>query len=89
MRSEQISFPQDVEMTDRREIYRSSDGDVWSLARSEINRRVVVVHDPNLASGGRRSEIDLGPSLSTGAGPEQQALLLLIDGLIGSAPTAA
>jgi hypothetical protein len=36
-----------------REIYRSSNGDRWLLARDPETGRVFVRHEPNLPSGGQ------------------------------------
>jgi hypothetical protein len=65
-----------------RELYRSSSGDRWRLARDPDSGRVFVLHEPNLASGGRTSHIDIGGFLATGRGPEHRELLRLIGTLI-------
>ena len=41
-----------------REIYRSSNGDRWLLARDPETGRVFVRHEPNLPSGGQVADID-------------------------------
>jgi hypothetical protein len=65
-----------------RPLYTSSSGDTWSLRRDQKSD-VVVFHQPNSASGGRASEIDLGAFLAKGNnGPEHQALRRLIGELI-------
>ena len=69
-------------MVDRREIYSSSNGDRWFLARDQNSGRTFVVHEPNIASGGKRSEIDIAAFLARGMGPEQQELLRLIGTLV-------
>lgn len=75
-------------MSDRRELYRSSNGDAWFLAR-ESDGRVFVVHEPNAPSGGRVSQIELGVFLREGAnGPEHQALRHLIGTLVDDHPFA-
>ena len=62
-----------------RELYASSNGDRWFLARDPGSGRVFVRHEPNIASGGRRAEIEIGEFLARGGqGPEHQALLRLI-----------
>ena len=67
----------------RREIYSSSNGDLWFLARDSDSGQVFVVHEPNLASGGQPSQIDIGSFLSRGErGPEYQELLRLIGSLV-------
>jgi hypothetical protein len=69
-------------MVDKRELYRSSNGDAWFLAR-ESDGRVFVIHEPNAPSGGRVSQIELGAFLREGAnGPEHQALRRLIGTLV-------
>jgi hypothetical protein len=65
-----------------RTLYTSSSGDTWSLCRNR-NRDVVVFHQPNPASGGNPSEIDLSTFLAKGnQGSEHQALRKLIGELI-------
>ena len=62
-----------------RELYLSPNGDRWFLARDSTDGRAFVIHQPNLPSGGQRSEIEIGEFLRAGAhGPEHQALLRLI-----------
>ncbi len=65
-----------------RELYRSSSGDRWQLARDPDSGRVFIKHEPNLASGGRESHIEIGTFLSGGHGPEHQELLRLIGTLV-------
>ena len=62
----------------RKELYRSPNGDRWLLVRKGSSERILVRHEPNLPSGGKASEIEVGEFLSRGHGPEQQALLRLI-----------
>jgi hypothetical protein len=74
-------------MTERRELYRSPNGDSWYLGREPQNGRAFIIHQPNGPSGGRLSHIELGAFLSGEAnGPEQQALLRLIAGLVDAPP---
>ena len=61
-------------------LYCSSSGDCWYLVRD--GERVFVRHEPNVASGGRASYIELETFLAGGHGPEQQALLRLIGTLV-------
>jgi hypothetical protein len=75
-------------MPDRREIYRSQNGDSWFLGREPSNGRAFVIHQPNAPSGGKRSHIELGEFLRSGEGPEQQALLRLIGKLVEVPPYA-
>ena len=60
-------------MSERRELYRSSNGDTWFLSREPENGRAFVIRQPNAPSGGRLSHIELGAFLAAGNGPEQQA----------------
>ena len=61
-----------------REIYRSSNGDRWSLARDPFVR-----HEPNLPSGGEVADIEIGAFLlAAGNGPEKQEVLRLIGTLV-------
>ncbi|KAA5613804.1 hypothetical protein [Rhodovastum atsumiense] len=70
-------------MTRTRELYESSSGDRWLLVSDPDTERVFVRHEPNVASGGRRSEIGIGEFLTRGGhGPEHQALLHLIATLV-------
>ncbi len=66
-------------MTERRELYRSPNGDAWFLGREPTNGHAFIIHQPNAPSGGRHSHIELGEFLRSGDGPEHQALLRLID----------
>ena len=61
-------------MPDRREIYRSPNGDSWFLGREPENGHAFIIHQPNAPSGGRLSHVELGEFLRSGNGPEQQAL---------------
>ncbi len=66
-----------------REIYRSANGDRWSLARDPHTGRVFVRHEPNLPSGGQVVDIEIGAFLiAAGNGPEKQELLRLIGTLV-------
>jgi hypothetical protein len=70
--------------TQARTLYTSASEDTWSLARNR-HGDVVVFHQPNPASGGKPSEIDLSTFLAKGnQGPEHQALRQLIGELIDS-----
>ena len=75
-------------LSDRRELYRSPNGDTWFLGREPANGHAFVIHQPNAPSGGRLSHTDLGAFLREGAGPEQQALLRLIGTLVDVPPYA-
>jgi hypothetical protein len=57
-----------------REIYRSSNGDRWLLARDPETGRVFVRHEPNLPSGGEVADIEIGAFLlAAGNGPEKRS----------------
>jgi hypothetical protein len=74
-------------MTERRELYRSPNGDGWFLGREPTNGHAFVIHQPNGPSGGHLSHIELGTFLSSGqSGPEHQALLRLIGTLVEVPP---
>ena len=70
-----------------RELYCSSNGDRWLLARGPGSGRVFVRHEPNIPSGGEPVNIELGAFLAaTQGGPEHQALLRLIGSLVEEHP---
>ena len=76
-------------MSNRRELYRSPNGDVWYLGREPGDGRAFVIHQPNGPSGAHLSHIELGSFLRDGTGkPEQQALLRLIGTLVDVPPYA-
>ena len=69
----------------KRDLYLSSNGDTWYLAR-EDDGKVCVVHEPNQSSGGRPTQFSVGEFLMRGNhGPQHQALLDLIGGLVDRA----
>jgi hypothetical protein len=73
-------------MSERRELYRSPNGDAWFLGREPTNG-AFIIHQPNAPSGGRLSHIEIGEFLRSGAkGPEHQALLRLIGTLVDVPP---
>ncbi|MGF6552994.1 hypothetical protein QFZ96_008130 [Paraburkholderia youngii] len=66
-----------------RELYRSANGDRWSLVHEYGSGRVFVRHEPNLSSGGRPADISIGDFLVRGGeGPEHTELLRLIGTLV-------
>ena len=75
-------------MPERRELYRSPNGDAWFLGREPTTGQAFIIHQPNAPSGGRLSHIELGEFLRTGNAPEQQALLRLIATLVEVPPYA-
>ena len=65
-----------------RELYRSANGDRWSLILDDGN--VLVLHEPNAASGGRPARLEVGDFLVRGGhGPQHAELLRLIGTLVG------
>ena len=73
----------DTIRVEARELYSSPNGDRWLLCRDSDTDRVFVRHEPNLPSGGRVSDLDIGAFLSRGPlNPEHQALLRLFATLI-------
>ena len=78
-----------IAMSERRELYRSPNGDCWFLGREPQDGRAFVIHQPNGPSGGHFSHIELGAFLNTETkGPEHQALLRLIGTLVEIPPYA-
>jgi len=75
-------------MSERRELYRSPNGDSWFLGREPANGQAFVIHQPNAPSGGRRSHIELADFLKERSSPAQQALLRLIGTLVEVPPYA-
>jgi hypothetical protein len=69
-------------MTTAHDFYRSSNGDRWQLLRDSDTVRQIVRHEPNLASGGKITELDVEEYLArTGTSPENRALRELLDKL--------
>jgi hypothetical protein len=66
-----------------KELYSSPNGDRWHLCR-DASGYVVVMHQPNIPSGGRICRIELSDFLARRHSPEQQALLHMIGSLIPS-----
>lgn len=68
-----------AERVQERTLYASENGDRWSLVLDRETGRVLVRHQPNLASGGQSSDMEVGAFLVRGGmGPEKQELLRLI-----------
>jgi hypothetical protein len=72
-------------MSERRELYRSPNGDSWFLGREPTDGRAFILHQPNAPSGGACLTSNSG-SLRDAKGPEQQALLRLIGTLVQVPP---
>jgi hypothetical protein len=65
-----------------RELYCSPNGDRWLVARDPATDHGVIIHEPNRASGGRPTRIEVGAFLrAEHSGPEHLALLRLIGDL--------
>ena len=65
-----------------RELYRSPNGDRWSLVSETDSDHVFVRHHPNPSSGGEAGDLDVGDFLIRGGnGPEKQELMRLIGSL--------
>src|SRR5580658_6467130 len=65
-------------LTTEKAIYRSSNGDQWYLVEEPGSERMFVRHQPNRASGGQSSLIEVADFLSEGHGPQHEALLRLL-----------
>lgn len=76
-------------MSERRELYRSPNGDSWFLGREPTNGYAFIIHQPNAPSGGQLSHIELSDFFRSGKGPEQQALLRLVGTLVAIPPFAS
>src|SRR5260221_12963021 len=59
-------------------IYRSPNGDQWYLVEEPGSERMFVRHQPNRASGGQSSLIEVVDFLAEGHGPQHEALLRLL-----------
>jgi hypothetical protein len=69
------------------EIYRSSNGDRWTLIRDSSSGRLFVRHQANQSSGGRVTDADVEEFLSVaGPGPEYAALRRILDRTVDPAP---
>ena len=64
--------------TTERAIYRSSNRDQWYLLEEPGSERIFVRHQPNRASGGQSSLVEVADFLSEGHGPQHEALLRLL-----------
>jgi hypothetical protein len=60
------------------EIYRSSNGDRWTLIGDTNAGRLFVPHAANPSSGGKVTDTDVDAFLSVGSGPEFAALRRLL-----------
>ena len=55
--------------------YRSSNGDQWYLVQEPGAEKMYVRHQPNRASGGQSSLMELADFLPEGHDPQHEALL--------------
>ena len=70
-------------MSQVRVLYESANGDRWLLVREGAEGWVVVRHEPNRASGGTASDLEVGAFLAQGGhGPQHAELLRLIGTLV-------
>jgi len=70
-----------------RELYSSSKGDKWLLSREPESGHVFVRHIPNMPSGGKTTDIELGAFLCERTyGPQHMELLRLIGTLVEGVP---
>jgi hypothetical protein len=59
--------------------YTSPNGDRWLLVKIRATGEIMIRHEPNDASGGKTSEVDVETFAASNSGsPEQQALTDLI-----------
>lgn len=72
---------------ERRQLYASSNGDRWYLARDTEDGRVFVQHQANAPSGGQITDTGLSAFLGKDShGPEHQELRRLIGTLVDQSP---
>lgn len=65
-----------------RAFYTSSNGDRWLVVKVGERDEIFVRHEPNRASGGQPSEVDVETFMARGPGsPEGEALIDLLDQL--------
>lgn len=76
-------------LEEARELYNSSNGDRWYLVRELRSGHVFIKHEPNVASGGDMSLIEIGKFLRQGHGPQHSELLRLIGTLVEGTPRHA
>ena len=70
-------------MAQMRLLYSSENGDRWYLVRGHEPEQVFVRHEPNAASGGQTTDIEIAEFLIRGVyGPEHVELLRLIGTLV-------
>jgi hypothetical protein len=68
---------------ENRELYSSPNGDRWLLAHEPESGRVFVRYIPNMPSGGKATDIEIGAFLCERSyGPQHTELLRLIGTLV-------
>ena len=67
------------------ELYRSSNGDTWTLVGEPGSAVALVRHRPNRSSGGQSSLMAVTDFLAEGHGPQHEALRRLIADRSGAA----
>jgi hypothetical protein len=76
-----------VHSPQNRGLYNSPNGDRWLLAREPESGRVFVRHVPNVPSGGKTTDIEIGAFLCERSyGPQHIELLRLIGTLVETSP---
>jgi hypothetical protein len=75
-------------MSERRELYRSPNGECWFLGREPADGHAFIIHQHGDTLGRRLSHVELGEFLRDADGPEQRALLRLIGTLVEVPPYA-
>ena len=68
----------DQSFDELKQLYRSPNGDIWSLAHDHATGTAFVRHQANAPSGGHVTDLELGAFLSGPRNPEHEALLRLI-----------
>ena len=70
--------PGDQSFDELKQLYRSPNGDIWSLAHDHATGTAFVRHQANAPSGGHVTDLELGAFLVGPRNPEHEALLRLI-----------
>jgi hypothetical protein len=70
--------PGDQSFDELKQLYRSPNGDIWSLARDPATGTAFVRHQANAPSGGHVTDLELGAFLGGPRNPKHEALLRLI-----------
>jgi hypothetical protein len=70
--------PGDQSFDELKQLYRSPNGDIWSLAHDHATGTAFVRHQANAPSGGHVTDLELGAFLVGPRNPEHEALLRLM-----------